>query len=787
LGDPAHRAVVVCAPPGAGATTLAAHWARDRTEGALTWCAGVAAGDVDLGPAGGCAVVDGIVAEDPAAVIRALVDTAVATGVERLVVLLHHEVAEALVDLRVAGTVLVVAGRDLVLTPTELAELVRLVSGHAVAGEVAGTVTAAIGGWMAGAVEVARRWDPAVSRADHHVVLRGVYDELAVRVARVVADATDDDELEALRHAAVLPALSPDLWDQVLGRADGATVLDRLRRAGAFVADSPRHPGLVQLHPLAAAGLRSEAEADDPETKLLEAAATWFGEHQLPLMAARCHVALDDWDAVGLDVFTNLFDLLSEDRLERFVEFVTEVPVAVLQERYHWGVGVSVVLLTLGRIEVCQALFDALGPPPSPEMEVIRLAHLAAWATYLEDPRPCLDGVERGLEVCDELGDDHVYADLFTTSRTRHWRVQLRSSGLASAAYLGEWARFDALAAPPVDAASMLEIPAQSGLMPTLGRRAIGFALAGRLVEASEAGGASLGLEHLGTTVAQTASARIALGDVALLQGRAEEAEEGFRRALELQEAFGPTSQKVHAAVGLAELRLDRADPTEALADLAAHLAPDFRPPHTLRARVAAARALAEHRLGRSVAAATELATAPRTAALAGTAVLIALEQGRIADAQRWLVEWPDEPIPLARVLEPTARGAVAEWSGNRPEAVEYLRQALAAGADDQLLQPIARFAVLTPRALREVAQEDGVVGRTAIAVLGLLDPIGTLADLTDRERLVLHHLGMAAPLREVARRLVISPNTLRTQTRAIYRKLGVGSRAAAVDVLRGA
>jgi DNA-binding NarL/FixJ family response regulator len=156
-----------------------------------------------------------------------------------------------------------------------------------------------------------------------------------------------------------------------------------------------------------------------------------------------------------------------------------------------------------------------------------------------------------------------------------------------------------------------------------------------------------------------------------------------------------------------------------------------------------------------------------------------------VGEAQRWLDLWPEEPIVLGWVLRPAARAAVAEWSGNRSEAIDAFREALAAAADDVLVQPIARFAVLTPTPLRQLAQEGGTVGRTAAAVLGLLDPTGALAALTDRERLVLHHLGMDATLPVVADRLVISQNTLRTQTQAIYRKLDVRSRAGAVEFLR--
>lgn len=52
---------------------------------------------------------------------------------------------------------------------------------------------------------------------------------------------------------------------------------------------------------------------------------------------------------------------------------------------------------------------------------------------------------------------------------------------------------------------------------------------------------------------------------------------------------------------------------------------------------------------------------------------------------------------------------------------------------------------------------------------------------LTTRERLVLRHLahGLTAP--EIARALTVSPNTVKTQSRSVYRKLGVSTRGDAI------
>jgi LuxR family maltose regulon positive regulatory protein len=60
-------------------------------------------------------------------------------------------------------------------------------------------------------------------------------------------------------------------------------------------------------------------------------------------------------------------------------------------------------------------------------------------------------------------------------------------------------------------------------------------------------------------------------------------------------------------------------------------------------------------------------------------------------------------------------------------------------------------------------------------------------AELSERERTILRLLAGPLSQREIARELDISFNTVKTHTRAIYRKLGVGSRQDAIAVRRGA
>ena len=57
---------------------------------------------------------------------------------------------------------------------------------------------------------------------------------------------------------------------------------------------------------------------------------------------------------------------------------------------------------------------------------------------------------------------------------------------------------------------------------------------------------------------------------------------------------------------------------------------------------------------------------------------------------------------------------------------------------------------------------------------------------LTDRELEVLNLLRSDLSLREIANELYISHNTIKSYTQAIYRKLGVRSRSAALETAAG-
>jgi LuxR family maltose regulon positive regulatory protein len=99
---------------------------------------------------------------------------------------------------------------------------------------------------------------------------------------------------------------------------------------------------------------------------------------------------------------------------------------------------------------------------------------------------------------------------------------------------------------------------------------------------------------------------------------------------------------------------------------------------------------------------------------------------------------------------------------------------------------------LLEARSIIDRCPDPGIAGRYLARVESrhkvavTAPPVGALVEqMTDREMAVLRHLPTAMSQRDIASELYVSLNTVKTHCRAIYRKLGVGDRKAAVQAAR--
>jgi LuxR family maltose regulon positive regulatory protein len=196
----------------------------------------------------------------------------------------------------------------------------------------------------------------------------------------------------------------------------------------------------------------------------------------------------------------------------------------------------------------------------------------------------------------------------------------------------------------------------------------------------------------------------------------------------------------------------------------------------------------------------------------------VAVRQGRLAkarelaEAARAIADASDACHAPQGALAYTAMGAVYAALGRPEAAKEELEQALESRHRVFGISPWPTFEAMLTQARvlldlgdRGAAAELAAEARDRLIALpdGTEDlqsrlaevesriareraPVGPVAEqLTERETVVLRLLAGTLSLREIARELYVSANTVKTHTRAIYRKLGVTTRQDAVERAR--
>ena len=206
------------------------------------------------------------------------------------------------------------------------------------------------------------------------------------------------------------------------------------------------------------------------------------------------------------------------------------------------------------------------------------------------------------------------------------------------------------------------------------------------------------------------------------------------------------------------------------------------RPDHFVAAVTPVFEAIAELEEGRAAAARD----------LADTAIAYA-DEHRIAEAPQLALAHS----VVARTTDDTTSAVPAAMRGvqlarRSPENV-MLSYALASAADvafDHDHSDADRL-LLEARSIVDRCVDPGIAGRYLARVEsrhGLADRVSSdefIEELTDRELAVLRYLPSQLSQREIAGELYVSLNTVKTHCKAIYRKLGVDGRQAAVHAAR--
>lgn len=693
-----------------------------------------------------------------------------------------------LAALRLRDVALLLGERDLRLTDDEAAALVEKVTGAPVDPALAAALNAHHLGWVTGVALAARSWP---NQADPTLDL----------VVAASSEAVDDylmSEVVAplpapirswLSRVAALPVLSVDLCDAATESSGSGEVLTWLRRRGVFVRPSARGADWWICHPqLRWTLVANEAPADRAAREAtLRVAAVRYAEANLLSDAVRCLADLRDWDAIRLLISGYGHTLFTDNRLDELIALFQEMPASVYQRQLPWAIALAGIKLLDGQVAASNDLLARVSPLLEADdvlrADCVRIIGIG-WA---DDAVPFIDLAETGLVECDRLGDDHVYVDVLNVSHTDHYRTLLRFGGLLAGAYAGQWARV-----APLDGDIRPDTRMEMHPMVLCGlvsQRAACRVLAGDARAARTEATAALDVaQQVGLGEHPFLNeAYASIGEAHRLAGRVDDAVAALERALDLASGIHRHNAVALVVAFLAHLDVDRGRPAEALARIVEHRDVAHRRPWTVTGYLAAAEARALTALGRPDAARDVLAAGPRTTVAASAAVALALADGAIEEARAAVDAWPDEPTVGGDLRRTLARAAVHEASGDPGDADAQLDDALVAARAIDVVQPFAELGPALAGPLRRIGvgpsidTDDPFLARISRAVLATGGP-ATLP-LSAQELTVLGHLARERTLPQVAGDMYLSVNTVKTHVRAIYRKLGVRSRAEALIV----
>lgn len=601
-----------------------------------------------------------------------------------------------------------------------------------------------------------------------------------VRATRraVLPEFASDDVRDAALRLSLAPAITPSLALRLSGRDDVDRILDSFQRDGlGDYRNDPAAPTFT-FHVLVAEALRGEAESRLPAEEVTahrRMITRHLEEAGDSVAAIGLLVQIGDYDEVWRVVVED-FSELTLHRVDDLVRILETVPKAELESNGTLAVSLAVMLSeressTSSRV---RRLVDA------------GLRSLAALPSTA-DPR---EQYRRLLARFAALRVARLYEE---------------------AAIAGELAVAHATSLP----GSEVSFSASDGSIGML-QLTITEVLAGRLSTAITRAHALDHADHSGresyrlALLAESHALQGDMRDVALALAEAD--------ALDAPE-WKASIFSVATRVARASLRTDRGDPRAAL-DLLDGIGDrlDFTEhwPYVLWARAVArlvseqahvgldelgfalrrfqVRGVSQFALNRIAAVRADLylaaARPDRARALlaeAGDDHAVVLARARVALAEdgpgaalRVLdgVDWDDAaPRQASEML--LLSGILNRRLGHGGAATEAFARASRVLADSGLVVPLA----MVPRA--ELA-ESGIDLPAALDGLG--DPFGALADrprLTPREREVLEELVITGATDRIAARFHVSQNTVKSQLKSLYRKLGVSARAEALDAAR--
>lgn len=764
-----------------------------------------------------------LVLEDYHAISSPQVHAGVAYLIDRLPATLHlvlitrAEPPLSLGRLRAHNQVSEIGAADLQFTPEETRAFLEQVVQVPLKPETAARLDARIEGWAAGlrlaALALDGQHDPAAIER-FLGSFSGGHRHVTEYLAGEVLDAQPEPLQEFLLRTSILDRLAGGLCDALTGRSDGAGTLELLERAGLFVLPLGDDAGETwyRYHALFAEAMRKVARERFGEEELRALylrASAWHEEHGRLDQAIEAALAAQGYPHAAALIEQGL-DWRGHREVHAVRRWIEQLPPEALGAHpalcFEYAVA---VLFTSDR-------------------------YAATTAARLEAPLSMAESAWRGAEDGASLGQALALRALVAL-----WQDELERAFALARGSLGLlpesdafWRGSDLIIAgieellagrPGAAQAALIEARALSGAAGSLQGQLAATGLLGDAcvrqgefdqalelyaqVQAEAAGGEDM--------LDDQAAAALGRGAIAYESNDLEAAEREAASALELGTRRGNDQVAVHAALLLARVSQARGE-TQLAQQRTRALAAQIQQPG-LRREVLAWQARLACAAGDSEAVHHWYAGI----ALGAPAQQASLQELEDLVAARMLLADGESAAALALLERRRTDARQHGRTSSEVEALALTALACAAGAGKVAGDALGRaLAIAGPKGYQRVFLDEGEPMRRAIAswgahvaegaprlrayiyrllaafsndqargaakpAIGQARPAAPFEPLSPQERRVLRLLAAGLSNPEIARELVVSTNTIKTQLQSIYRKLNVTSRAEAGEVAR--
>ena len=744
-----------------------------------------------------------------------------------------------LARLRAHGELAEVRVQDLRFSAAETTRFLQEVMGLALSAEVIAALDARIEGWPAGlqlvALSLQRQDDPAVALAalagNHHFILNYLTEEVLRRLPA--------DQQDFLLDTAILPRLSGTLCDALMERDDSAAQIEAFYAANLFVTPLDDAHHWWRYHHLFAELLRAQLQHKQPAraAALLHKASVWFAAQDQPAEAIELAFAAEDYAQAVALVERYARQQVQQGYVHTVEQWLQRLPATWRPAGRRANLAFAWSLLLRGQLQEVEPYLlraEALSTPMADEVDVALRAETvalrAALAAVRGDVASALPLAADALALA-PANDSYILGTAYFALGTAHnyagnasaaiasYRAALplcREAGNTIAAMLivgnlamlylarGQLHAAADLCRKVIEAAELRHEARSPALAVVYGAYSHVHYAWGDLVAARRLSVPALAAARLGGHAAALAYGCVVQAQILHALGDLAGAEASLAQALELRGRGMPAwvePQIVALQVALAVARGDEAAAHHALVQSGVALT-DPTNRNIEIVHLAWVRFLLHQALRSPAAVSAHLLdaayeTTERVLAAAGAAD----RMGVVLEAL------------LLRAL-------IQHAQGDDPAAQRDLRQALLLGESEGYVQFFVEagapmYALLTrlrTTLATHPAPRDDAPSPTYIAQLqqatqppassyttskrpisqspnlqspNLQSP-NLIEPLSDRERDVLRLLAAGLTYQQIADRLIVSVNTVRFHVKAIYGKLGVDKRLAAIDAARG-